>query len=79
MKLAINFEEKIGKTVGRRLSPIAPFKTHPTDIDESKKWRSAFGGVGIRKGVYRFKTHEEADAANMAQIIQQRAARWTKT
>jgi hypothetical protein len=26
-----------------------------------EKWRESFGGVRVPRGVYRFKTHEEAD------------------
>jgi hypothetical protein len=41
----INVEEEIHRTVGRRTG----------------SWRRSFGGVRVPRGVYRFKTHEEAD------------------
>jgi hypothetical protein len=59
MKPVINIQEKIGKTVGKRVAP------DPLDVRHSRKadaiaWQKAFG-FGIPKGVYRFRTHEEAD------------------
>jgi len=45
----INVEEKIDRVVGRR------------NKAESIAWQKAFGGIRIPRGVYRFKTHEEAD------------------
>ena len=60
MEPVINIEETIGKIVGRRRSP-APMQTSPAQIAESEQWRSAFGGTGIPKGVYRFKSHEAAN------------------
>ena len=61
MDPVINIEENIGKTVGRRRKP-SPMQTSSTQIAEAEQWRSALGGVGIPKGVYRFKSHEEANA-----------------
>lgn len=71
MEPEIHFEEKIGKRVGRRVLP---------------QDRAAFGmalqnaGVGIArefrlrglpKGVYRFRSHEEANAWLMRQRTRQ--------
>jgi hypothetical protein len=28
---------------------------------DARAWKNAFGTLPIRKGVYRFRTHEEAD------------------
>lgn len=61
MKPVINIEEKIGKTVGRRTAPN-PFRVSPNEIEDSKAWRRILGGVCGPKGVYRFRSHEEADA-----------------
>ncbi len=72
MDAVINIEENIGKTVGRRIHTQA-LQKRISDIDNSKKWRSVFGGNGIRSGVYRFKTHEEANASQMQQMIRRRA------
>ncbi|MGJ8633045.1 MAG: hypothetical protein ACSHX7_03930 [Luteolibacter sp.] len=56
----INIEENIGKTVGKRKPP------HPLDptshsIKRAKEWSQAFPPFMTPKGVYRFKTHEEAE------------------
>jgi hypothetical protein len=62
MKPVVNLEEKIGKTVGRRGAPN-PLKTHPGEIADAKAWSRAFPSLrGVRPGVYRFQSHEEADA-----------------
>jgi hypothetical protein len=68
MEPVINIDENIGKTVGRRRIP-ATMRTTPTQIAEAEQWRSALGGIGIRKGVYRFKTHEEANASWMEEVL----------
>ena len=57
---AINMEETIGKTVGRRLC-VAPLRVLPSETESNKQWRDAGCGTGARRGVYRFKSHEEAD------------------
>lgn len=62
MKPVINLEEKIGKTVGRRTAPD-PLQIQAGEIANSEDWRRAFPRLwGTRPGVYRFKSHEEADA-----------------
>lgn len=62
MKPIINLEENIGKTVGRRTAPN-PLKTQPGEIADAEAWHRAFPGLrGARPGVYRFHSHEEADA-----------------
>lgn len=68
MDPVINIEENIGKTVGRRRMP-SPMKTTDTQIAEAEQWRSALGGIGIPKGVYRFKTHKEANDWWMEQVL----------
>jgi hypothetical protein len=57
----INFEEPIGKVVGRRLKAPDPLSTQMSNKADSIAWRKAFGGVNVPRGVYRFRTHEEAD------------------
>jgi hypothetical protein len=62
MKTAVNLEEGIGKTVGRRQPPQDPLAL--TDAQRSANavaWKRALGTLRIKKGVYRFRTHEEAD------------------
>lgn len=62
MKPVINLEEKIGKTVGKR-NPPNPLAIQPGEIADAEAWRRAFPGLrGKRPGVYRFHSHEEADA-----------------
>ncbi len=59
MPAIINLEEKIGKTVGKRVPPNDPFVAY------RKLLRLSAGlarPVPYPKGVFRFKTHEEADA-----------------
>jgi hypothetical protein len=62
MKPIVNLDEKIGKTVGRRQPPANPLAVSDAQKTEaSVAWQKAFGGLRIPRGVYRFKTHEEAD------------------
>ncbi len=56
----INLDEKIDRFVGRRGTPDSLSTCNSTKAD-AIAWREKFGGTGIPKGVYRFKTHEEAD------------------
>jgi hypothetical protein len=63
MKLDINLDESPGKTVGRRRPPADPLTISKADSPaDARAWQRAFGGLRIPKGVYRFRTHEEADA-----------------
>lgn len=73
MEPVINFEEKIGKTVGRRLKPN-PLSVHTSTKAAKRGWRKAFGGPRIPKGVYRFKTHEEAHAWMMNELTRPRTS-----
>jgi hypothetical protein len=57
----INLEEHIGKVVGsRRLAPN-PLSTRTSRKADAIAWRRVLGGVRVPRGVYRFKTHQEAD------------------
>ena len=60
MLLVINMDEKIGKTVGRRLG-VAPLRVDPSETESNKQWRDAGCGLRAPRGVFRFKSHEEAD------------------
>lgn len=54
-------ESPIGKKVGKRVAP-APLKlAGANSTEEAKAWHKAFSAPCIPRGVYRFKTHEEAD------------------
>lgn len=50
------------KTVGRRRAPSEPLAPGPAQTaEEARKWKAAFGTLPIPRGVYRFRTHEDAD------------------
>ena len=68
MKTTINLDENIGKWVGRRTAPANPLTVVPGQKDEARRWKQAFGSPHIPRGVYRFKSHEEADAWLMKMI-----------
>ena len=62
MKLPwINLEEKIDKIVGRRTRPPEPFKNGMQLQSLAVELHRSLGHRWAPKGVYRFKTHEEAD------------------
>lgn len=61
MTTVINLEEKIGKTVGRRVAPADALLSCMRTAEEARRWKAALGTPRIPKGLYRFKTHEEAD------------------
>ena len=73
MDVPINFEEHIGKVVGRRGAPNGLDVRHSTKAD-AIAWRKAFGGVRIPKGVYRFASHAEADEWLWKMITRPRAS-----
>lgn len=58
MKPVINLEESIGKTVGRR-----NVSTDSLDfgLRLQETMAQMYGRFPIRKGVYRFRSHEDAD------------------
>ena len=62
MEPVVNLEERIGKVVGTRKPPKDPLLAYNRSKEESMRWKRAFGTPRIPKGLYRFKTHEEADA-----------------
>lgn len=57
----VNVEENIERVVGRRLKAPAALSVATSRKEDACTWRAAFGGVRVPRGVYRFKTHEEAD------------------
>ena len=57
----INGEEKIDRVVGKRTQAPAGLSTATSRKADSVAWQRSFGGVRVPRGVYRFKTHEEAD------------------
>lgn len=64
MHPVVNIEETIGKTVGRR-RVAEPLAAPAGDRERQRAWREAGFFPNIKKGVYRFKTFEEADAQMM--------------
>jgi hypothetical protein len=59
---ALPVERQAG--VEARAAMLVALKSHgiePTSLSENEQYQ-AQQSVGIKKGVYRFKTHEEADA-----------------
>jgi hypothetical protein len=73
MDAPINFEEHIGKVVGRRNRAPNTLDVRNSTIKDAIAWREAFGGVAP-KGVYRFHTHEEADEWLWEMITRPRAS-----
>ena len=57
----INVEEEIDRFVGRRTGTPDALSTATSNKADSIAWRKALGGIRVPRGVYRFKTHEEAD------------------
>lgn len=57
----INVEERIDRFVGRRTRTPDALALSASGRDDAVAWRRAFGGVRVARGVYRFRTHEEAD------------------
>lgn len=57
----VNVEENIDRVVGRRTKAPDALSTKTSSTADSIAWRKALGGVRVPRGVYRFKTHEEAD------------------
>ena len=66
MNAVVNTEEFIGKTVGRRTAPIDSLKF----AMGLQATMHALRPMRIRKGVYRFKSHEEADQWLMDRLTQ---------
>ena len=61
MKPIINLEEEIGKVVGKRTAPADAFRTGMELQALAVELHRSFKHRWAPKGVYRFKTHEEAD------------------
>ncbi len=54
--------DHIGKIVGRRLPLPESLVISPADTKQgAREWADAFGRYPVKKGVYRFFTHEEAN------------------
>ena len=62
MKPFVNLEENPGKTVGRRLPPPDAFSAGMALQHTLGELSRSFGHQYIPRGVFRFQSHEEADA-----------------
>ena len=63
MKPIVNLEETPGKVVGTRGLPAEGLRlTSAQRAANAIAWQRAVGGLRVPRGVYRFRTHEEADA-----------------
>ena len=60
-RTVINVEETIGKQVGRRKPPTDPLRVEDSKIQRALDYQRAFPCRMPKRGVYRFRTHEEAD------------------
>ncbi len=69
MKPIINLEDPIGKTVGRRVAPADSLKY---GLGLQKSLRQVYGGYPVRRGVYRFHSHEEADEWMMNLLVRKK-------
>jgi hypothetical protein len=61
MKPVINIQEKIGKVVGTRQPPADAFKAGMGLQALEAELHNTFKHRWAARGIYRFKTHEEAD------------------
>lgn len=57
----INAEERIDRVVGRRTNAPDPLGIGSSRKADAIAWRKAFGGLRVPRGVYRFRSHDEAD------------------
>ena len=51
----------VDRFVGRRTGAPDTLAIEGSREADAEAWRRAFGGPRIRRGVYRFHTHDEAD------------------
>lgn len=67
-KTVVNIEEHIGKTVGRRRPPRDALATGFAMQKTLNQLLKSFGHKLAKRGVYRFRTHEEANAWTMKML-----------
>ena len=71
----VNVEEKIERVVGRRTRMTANLEAGMKFQDTALALHKAFGHRWPAHGVYRFKTHEEADEWMMKLLARSGAAK----
>jgi len=64
----IDVEEKIDRVVGRHTEAPETLSVMTSKKAEAIAWQKDFGGLRAPRGVYRFRTHEEADEASWRMI-----------
>lgn len=69
MEPLINLEDPVGKTVGRRAAPSDALEY---GFGLQKTLNQLYGGFRIRRGVYRFRSHEEADKWMMDALVRKK-------
>jgi hypothetical protein len=57
----INVEDDVDRFVGRRTKTPDTLSIATSRRADAVAWRKSFGGMRVARGVYRFRTHEEAD------------------
>jgi hypothetical protein len=71
-RTVINIEETIGKQVGRRRPPADPLRVG-SDLNKLATGLALAAGHKLpRRGVFRFRSHEEADQWMMLKIQRER-------
>jgi hypothetical protein len=60
MNPVVNIDDPVGKVVGRR-KPASRLISSPGETESNRQWAAMEFFPRIKPGVYRFKTHEEAD------------------
>ena len=71
VKTVVNVEENIGKTVGKRRMPSDSI-AYASDLNKSlNQFRKKLGIRGFPRGVYKFKTHEEANEWEIKMAVKQ--------
>jgi hypothetical protein len=69
MHPVVNIDDPVGKTVGRRRPP-GKLVASPRETEANRQWGKLEFFPRIKRGVYRFKSHEEADQWLMDHSIQ---------
>ncbi len=57
----VNAEETVTRVVGKRTVAPDGLSTATSRRSDAAGWQRSFGGVRVPRGVYRFKTHEDAE------------------
>ena len=72
MIAVFNVEEKIGRTVGNRRPPTSIATKLLYTPEDARDWQREIRAPFVPKGVYRFASHEEADAWLLKMIARPR-------